>query len=181
MAMWPFSYLEKLINEHGSSNILRDRIVLMEQQHLSEKQAFQKEKDELASQLRLVTDERDFARRELQQTKNELEQTKVRVLQMEPLAIKAREMAISVGFRKAIFGSGHVLTLQNKTEKPLGVNITVADASGQKGNEFRFVVDGGRFQAVAKEIGHIQGWAFSSGDNIKIVCAGYDPITLRVP
>lgn len=139
-----FAYVERLISEHGSSAILRDRIVLLEQQQQAEKQKLKAEQDVLTGQVRTVTGERDLFRRELEQTKSELEQAKIRISQLEPFAVKAREMAIAVGFRKAIFGSGYVLTLQNKTPKPLALNVTVADATRQKNQQFRVVVDGGR-------------------------------------
>ena len=106
---------------------------------------------------------------------------------MEPLAAKARAMAIAVGFRKALLGSGYVLNLQNKTTKPLALNVAVADATRQKTRQFRIVMDGGTatggsFQAApAKEIGHREGWAFASGDTVEIACAGYDSIQMTVP
>jgi hypothetical protein len=182
-----FAYVEKLINEHGSSGILRDRIVLLEQQHQVDKQKLEMEHDALTGQLRTVTDELDLARRELNQTKSELEQSKIRILQLEPFAVKAREMAIAVGFRKAMLGSGYVLTLQNKTPKPLALNVTVADATRQKNQQFRVVVDGGTTMgasfnaAPAKEIGHREGWAFAKGDAVEVACAGYDSLHITVP
>jgi hypothetical protein len=185
--MGVFTYFEKLITEHGSSAILRERIVLLEQQHHAEKQKLKAELDALAEQYRMVTSERDYARSELQLTKSELEKAKIRISQMEPLAIKAREMAIAVTFRKAIFGSGYVLGIQNKTTKPLALNVTVTDATRQRNMHFRVVANGGSAQganftaAPAKEIGHREGWAFVSGDTVDVGCADYDSIQMTVP
>ena len=185
--MWPFTYIEKLINEHGSSTILRERIDLLEQQHQAERQKLKAEQDALTEKLRTVTGERDLARGELQQTKSELEQARIHISQLEPLAVKARAMAIAVGFRKAILGSGYVLSIQNKTTKPLAFDISVADASRQKSKQFRIVVDGGSAvggsftAAPAKEIGHREGWAFASGDIVEVACAGYDSMRMTVP
>lgn len=185
--MGVLAYFEKFINEHGSSAILRDRIVLMEQQHHAEKQKLKAEQDALAEQFRMVTSERDHARRELHLTKSELEKAMIRIFHMEPLAVKAREMAITVGFRKAFFGSGYVLTLQNKTIKTLALNVTVTDATRQRNMQFRVVANGGSAMGASftaappKEIGHAEGWAFASGDNIEVVCAGFDPLHTTVP
>jgi hypothetical protein len=180
------AYFDRLINERGSSSILRDRLVLMEEKHATEKQKLKTDHDELEEKIRAVTSVRDFAHSELRHAKNELEQANVRISQMEPLAIRAREMAIAVSFRKALTGSGHVLTIHNKTTKPLGLSLKVSDAVRQKTKEYRIVVDGGtavgaNFQAAnPKEIGHAEGWAFASGDIAEIACQGYDPMQVRI-
>ena len=182
-----FSYFDKLINERGSANILNQRILLLEQEHAAELRKHKAEQEALSGQLRTVTGERDLARTELEQTKGVLEQARMRMAQMEPLAVQARQMAIHVGFRKAFFGSGFVLVLQNKTTKPMALNVTVTDATGQKTKQFRVVANGGiaagaNFQASSPaEIGHQEGWAFAPGDKVEVACPGFDPIKITVP
>jgi len=182
-----FSFFDKLINERGSANILNQRIILLEQEHAAELRKLKAEIDNISGQLLTVTSERNTARTELEQTKAVLEQARMRIAQMEPLAVQARQMAIHVGFRKAILGSGLVLVLQNKTIKPIALNVTVTDATGQKAKQFRIVTNGGtaigaNFQASSPaEIGHQEGWAFTPGDKVEVVCPGFDPIKITVP
>jgi hypothetical protein len=187
MNLNPLTWIDKFINERGSANILRDRIGLLEQEHRAETQKLNGERDTLSEQVRVATAERDLARGELQQTKSELEQARNQILRMTPLTIKAREMAIAAGFRKAWTGSGLVLTLQNKTTKPLALNVTATDSTKQKKRAFRVVVNGGTSQGASfqaappKEIGHREGWAFVSGDSVEIECSEYDSMRITVP
>ena len=182
-----FSFFDKWINERGSANILNQRMMLLEQEHAVELRKLKAEQDALSGQLRTVTGERDLARTELEQTKGILEQARMRMAQMESFAVQARQMAIHVGFRNAFLGSGYVLMLQNKTTKPMSLNVTVTDATGHKVKNFRVVANGGTatgasFQASnPAEIGHKEGWAFAAGDKVEVACPGFDPIKITVP
>jgi septal ring factor EnvC (AmiA/AmiB activator) len=115
--------------------------------------------------------------KQLDATKRELAQARSQIAQLEPLAAKAREMPVSVGFRDALLGSGRVLIMHNKTGKPLSLIVTAMDATSKKTKTFRIVVDGG----LSRELGYAEGWAFASGDSVELACAGYDPIVKSVP
>ena len=126
--------------------------------------------------------------KQLEETGHQLEQAKSKITGLEPLAAKAREMPVSASFRKALLGSGYVLTLRNKTAKSLPLNVAISDADAERKTSFRVVVDGSisshdgfSTPGPAREIGYAEGWAFASGDSVEISCAGFDSIRAKVP
>src|SRR5262245_39891677 len=72
-----FDGLEKLINEHGSASILRERLELAREQHNSEIGAFKSERDGLIS-------ERDRLRTELRNAQTEIQRLQAQVEQLRP-------------------------------------------------------------------------------------------------
>lgn len=118
--------------------------------------------------------------RQLNQTSGELKRSQSEVARMQPLAAKALEMPVTATFRQALLGSGYVLSLQNKSAQALRVSVTVSDASKQRTKVFDMVLDAITQTGASKEIGHLEGWTFLTGDYVEIACAGYTSIKANV-
>ena len=115
---------------------------------------------------------------QLEQAKSELEQAKTEIAQLQPLANKALQMPVSITFRQALAGAGYVLQIHNKSDKSLPLKITVTNPTFNKTKTFNAVANANR---VPLEIGHLEGWTFSSGDLIEVICVGYDSINTKIP
>jgi hypothetical protein len=73
-----------------------------------------------------------------------------------------------VHYRKAITGNGYVDQFLNKSDTSKSVKITLTNPTLNQSKVFSQVVDAHRFL----EIGYLQGWASSSGDQIALECDG---------
>ena len=71
-----FDGLEKLINEHGSATILKERINLIREQHDAQVNGLQAEGDRLEDKCDLLESQLDEAREEIQRLKTQLKTSK---------------------------------------------------------------------------------------------------------
>src|SRR6266481_7668090 len=73
-----------------------------------------------------------------------LVQTKTFRVKLPEIVVQEKlpEMPVSVGFRKAWIGSGHVLVIENKSGKSLRLNVTVKDAALRIIKAWSVIADG---------------------------------------
>ncbi len=86
------------------------------------------------------------------------------------------EPTVLVSFRKALLGSGGVATIRNIASQAISVSLVAARSATNQQRQFDLVVDGGLF----KEIGELEGWAFVSGDTLKILQPGHKVVSITV-
>ena len=106
---------------------------------------------------------KESARKEYEQTKAEYD--------------ALPEMPVDVTYRSSLLNSGLVAIFNNKSNRQLSLLVTVSNPT--LGNESTFQLDLAP-QAV-REVGHMEGWAFASGDLIKIVHNDYKPQLTEMP
>jgi hypothetical protein len=111
------------------------------------------------------------------QLQSQLNDANSQITQLQPLAAQARKLPVTARFRKAVTGAGFVLLLQNTSRKPLALSVTLSNPTFNKSKTYRVDIDGG----LMKEIGYLEGWAFTSGDQIQIQNAEYDPLSVTIP
>ena len=87
------------------------------------------------------------------------------------------EMPVELTYRDAMMGSGLVISLKNRSSRNLSVVATFTNPTLHQEKSFRIDLSAKGFT----EFGHIEGWAFASGDNIKIVHNEYKPLTVILP
>jgi len=87
------------------------------------------------------------------------------------------EMPIEVSYRSALLGPGLVISMKNKSTRHLSLVATFLNPTLNKEEGYRIDVSPNE----VKEIGHAEGWAFSSGDVIKISHKDYKTITQSLP
>jgi hypothetical protein len=86
------------------------------------------------------------------------------------------EPTVLVSFRKAFLGSGGVATIKNTASQAISVSLVAARSATNQQRQFELVVDGG----LVKEIGERDGWAFLSGDTLKISQPSHKVVTFTV-
>ncbi|HEX3856787.1 MAG TPA: hypothetical protein VHY30_05770 [Verrucomicrobiae bacterium] len=78
-------------------------------------------------------------------------------------------LPIKVTFRKAVLGSGYVLTITSKADDTLSLKVTLTNPTFAKQKIYDLHID----SKTVKEIGHLQGWSFASGDTAEFYSIGY--------
>lgn len=87
------------------------------------------------------------------------------------------EMPLELTYREAMMGPGLVISLKNRSSRNLSVIATFTNPTLNQEKNFR--ID---FSAKGvTEFGHIEGWAFASGDKIIIAHIDYKPLTVILP
>lgn len=81
------------------------------------------------------------------------------------------EVPVTMTFRKAMLGSGSVVTIRNTSGQSIAIAITAARPEAGQQRTFRGVIDA---QQV-KEIGHAEGWAFVKGDVVQVAMPNHKP------
>jgi len=108
---------------------------------------------------------------------SQLDHAQSQIAQLTPLATKAVTIPVSVSIRKALAGSGLVLVFKNNGGQLLTLNIRCTNPAFNTSKVFRMDVNPG----MASELGHLQGWAAASGDEVEIACEGYETQRLKIP
>lgn len=113
-----------------------------------------------------------------QQISNEAN-TKIQVLSSEAneklQLANQPEATVFVTFRKAFFGNGNVARIKNTGAQASPFALQFIRASTNQQRSFQVVVD----QERSIEIGEREGWAFLSGDEIKVSQPGHKPMTFK--
>lgn len=86
-------------------------------------------------------------------------------------------MPIEVTYRKALLGSGLVASLKNTSNRFLSVRAALTNPSLHQSMSYRVDLSPGK----VKEIGHMEGWAFSSGDTIFVSHDEYRELKVSIP
>lgn len=87
------------------------------------------------------------------------------------------EMPLEVKYREALLGSGLVASFKNTANRFLAVGVSLNNPSMHQQKSFRVDLAPGE----VKEIGHMEGWAFSSGDTIAISHEEYRELEVKIP
>jgi len=123
-----------------------------------------------------------------QTSSNALAQKDAEIQDFKRLAVDAnkklesasqREVSVQVSFRKALMSSGQVARLTNQSDQTVAVSVVAERPSAGKTKHFELTIDPGLLHT--KEIGELEGWAFVSGDTIKISQPGRRSLTFTTP
>ena len=87
------------------------------------------------------------------------------------------EMPIQVTYREALMGSGLVSSFKNTSNRHLSVLVALENPSMNQSKSIRLDLAPGQ----VTEIGHMEGWAFSSGDKISVTHNEYRPENVSIP
>jgi type II secretory pathway pseudopilin PulG len=126
-------------------------------------------------QLQSAKSQLDADRRQLQAERD------VMSLELQSQHAHAVELAkpdlpLQLSFRHALVASGLVLTIRNpsSTELPVVAQFT---GSGARSQAFRLVIPSNG----AKDVGGLEGWAFSPGDSVSLSNPNYRVLNQTVP
>jgi hypothetical protein len=86
------------------------------------------------------------------------------------------EPTVMVSFRKAVMNSGGVATLRNTAPRTIALTIVATRPATSQQRQFDLIVDSGQ----VKEIGEREGWAFLSGDTLKISQPSHKSVSYTV-
>jgi len=87
------------------------------------------------------------------------------------------ELPIEISYRSAILGPGLVAIFKNTGNRHLAVVATFQNPTLKKEENYRLDLAPQSIQ----EVGHAEGWAFASGDTIKLVHNEYKTKTAKLP
>jgi len=87
------------------------------------------------------------------------------------------EMPVELSYRSALMGAGLVIVIKNTSSRHLSVVATFLNPTLNKEESYRIDISPGS----VKEMGHAEGWAFASGDVIKLVHNEYKTKILKLP
>ena len=74
------------------------------------------------------------------------------------------EATIDVAFRTAMMGSGSVAVISNTSDEAIPVTVLITRESTGQTKNYDFVMNA----KSGREIGHMEGWAFVSGDVVAV-------------
>ncbi len=87
------------------------------------------------------------------------------------------EMPVDLNYRSALMGPGLVIVMKNTSARHLSVVATFLNPTLNKEESYRIDIS----PRSVKEIGHAEGWAFFSGDVIKIIHNEYKTKLIKLP
>jgi len=87
-------------------------------------------------------------------------------------AEKKPPMPIKLTVRRAVLGDGLVTLFHNESQRNLSIVVTCTNPTLKQTENFRLDVAPG----FAKELGHMQGWKFASGDVVRVTHNDYEPM-----
>lgn len=87
------------------------------------------------------------------------------------------ELPIEVNYRDAVFGEGLVAAFTNSTSQHLRISVIVENTTLGTRRTFDYVIA----PNSVKEIGHLEGWSFASGDRISLYNDKFAAKELVVP
>lgn len=105
----------------------------------------------------------------------QLQEESAKRLSAENTAIALeKKMPVELKLRPAINGKGKVLHFTNISPKEMTLDISASNGSSEK--NWRVIVPALKFS----ELGWLEGWAFSSGDEVKISNPNFNQIRIRI-
>jgi len=87
------------------------------------------------------------------------------------------EMPVELSYRSALMGPGLVIVMKNTSARHLSVVATFLNPTLNKEESYRIDIS----PSSVKEVGHAEGWAFSSSDVIKLIHNEYKTKILKLP
>lgn len=144
--------------------------------------------DEVKRRLSKEIETRQLAERYLTETRNqltsslrEIEQLKAQLAYRESdlrSAISAKPaLPVVVSFRSSIFGKGQVAVINNSSDRYLTVTLTARNPTLSTVKRFTLELD----PQSKTEFGHLEGWQFTSGDEMALYNDAFGALRLTVP
>jgi len=90
---------------------------------------------------------------------------------------KLPEMPIQLSHRRAITGPGLVISFKNSSNRVIAVAATFRNPSLNQEKTVRIDLSPNQ----VREVGHLEGWTFASGDTIRVTHNDYRPLEARIP
>lgn len=87
------------------------------------------------------------------------------------------ELPVEISYREALLGPGLVAVFKNTSSRHLAIVATIYNPTLQKEESYRLDLS----PETPIEVGHSEGWTFSSGDIIKLVHSEYKPKGVELP
>lgn len=120
-------------------------------------------------------------RNQLVASRREVEQLKAQLAYRETdyrAAIAARPpLPVVVEFRASLLGRGMVAVIENTSERYLTVVLSVRNPTLSTAKRFRIDIE----PRERASFGHLEGWAFSSGDEFALFNDEFAALRLSVP
>lgn len=95
----------------------------------------------------------------------------------EPVVQGKPAMPILFTYRESLMGGGYVGVFTNQSNRLLAILVTAYNPSFGRQQSFRLDIPPNQ----SREIGHLEGWSFVSGDQIIVAHAEYAPINTKIP
>jgi hypothetical protein len=86
------------------------------------------------------------------------------------------DVPVKLSTSKGIVASGYVLQVQNTSDKTIAISLSVERPSDGKTKVYELTLDGGVF----KRIGELEGWAFITGDKVKVAQSEHKPLEVSI-
>ena len=86
-------------------------------------------------------------------------------------------MPVEVKYRRALLANGYVTDFKNKSNRQLTILATFTNPTLKASKSMSLVLSPGE----TKEIGHMEGWNFSSGDTMTLAHHDYQSATWNLP
>ena len=121
-------------------------------------------------------------RNELTESLREIEQLKAQLAYKETdvqqaVAAAKPALPVVVGFRSSMLGRGLVAIIENTSDRYLTVLLAVRNPSLSTVKRFSVKLD----PRSSTEFGHLEGWEFSSGDEVGLYNDEFGALRLTVP
>lgn len=85
-------------------------------------------------------------------------------------------MPIRAAVRRAVLGDGLVLSIHNQSNRNLAFLVSCTNPTLKTTKTFRMDIAAG----LAKELGHLEGWRFASGDIVVVSHNDYESAEIKV-
>lgn len=120
-------------------------------------------------------------RNQLTDSLREVEQLKAQLAykESEVRAVTSAKPALPVvvGFRSSIIGKGLVAVLENTSDRYLSVLLAVRNPTLSTSKRFKLELD----PKSSTDFGHMEGWQFSSGDEVGLFNDEFSGLKISVP
>jgi hypothetical protein len=117
----------------------------------------------------------------LAQSQHELEQVRsqldLRETEFQTVNAEKSRMPVVVGFRSSLMGKGMVAVIENTSDRYLSVVLVARNPT--RSTARRFALELG--PRASHSFGHMEGWQFSSGDELSLFHEDFSAIRLNVP
>jgi len=118
----------------------------------------------------------------IEQLQSQLNAANWPLTQLQPMAAQARKLPVAVACRKEVTGSRSILLLKNLSSEPLALSIIFSNPTLMETNAYQVDIGGRQiYQIGNSKIGNLEGRAFTSGDQIEVANADYDPFIAKFP
>lgn len=87
------------------------------------------------------------------------------------------ELPIEMNYRGALMGIGLVVSFKNASDRHLAVVATFYNPTLKKEESYRLDLA----PQITQEVGYAEGWAFASGDSVKIIHNEYKTKIVKLP